>query len=90
VGWQIAINAKIELKLQLTATPGFHSLYDWCCQTMWLFSGAPDDPEDDTVMEKHGAEALYPTVKCLMHAIGTKDEEAQQDVAHWMIQIAKP
>jgi hypothetical protein len=25
-----------------------------------------------------------------MHAIWTKDEEAQQDAAHWMIQIAKP
>ena len=41
-------------------------------------------------MEKHGAEALYSTVKSLMHAIRTKDEEAQQDAAHWMIQIAKP
>jgi len=36
---------------------------------MWLFSGAPEDPEDDTVMEKHGAEALYSAVKSLMHAI---------------------
>jgi len=25
---------------------------------MWLFSGEPEDPEDDTVMKKHGAEAL--------------------------------
>jgi len=57
---------------------------------MWLFPGAPKDPEDDTVMEKHGAEALYSVVKSLMHAMGTKDEEAKQDVAHWMIPIAKP
>jgi len=56
---------------------------------MWLFSGAPDNPEDDTVMEKHGAEALYSTGKNLMHAIWTENEEAQQDAAHWMIQIAK-
>jgi hypothetical protein len=90
VGWQIAMNAKIGFKLQVTATPGFHSLYDWCFQTMWLFSGAPEDPEDDTVMEKHGAETLYSAVKSLMHAIRTKDEEAQQDAAHRMIQIAKP
>ena len=41
-------------------------------------------------MEKHGAEALYSAVKSLMHAIRTKDEEAQQDAAHRMIQIAKP
>jgi len=90
VGWQIAMNAEIGFKLQVTATLGFHSLNDWCFQTMWLFSGAPEYPEDDTVMEKHGAEALYSAVKSLMHAIQTKDEEAQQDVAHGMIQIAKP
>jgi len=90
VGWQIAMNAKIGFKLQVTATPGFHSLSNWCFQTMWLFSGAPDDPEDDTVMEKHRAEALYSAVKGLMHAIWTENEEAQQDAAHQMIQIAKP
>jgi len=89
VGWHIAMNAKIGFKLQVTATPGFHSLYDWCFQTMWLFSGAPDNPEDDTVMEKHRSEAVYSAVKMLMHAIQTENEETQQDVAHWMIQIAK-
>jgi len=55
---------------------------------MWLLSGTPEDPADDTVMEKHGAEALYSAVKGLMHAMWTDDEEAQQDVAHRMIQIA--
>jgi len=57
---------------------------------IWLFSGAPEDPEDDTVMEKHGTEALYAAVRSLMHAIRNKDEEALQDAAHRMIQIAKP
>jgi len=57
---------------------------------MWLFSGAPDDPENDTVMEKHGADALYSAVKSLMHAIWIEDEEAEHDAAHRMIQIAKP
>jgi len=90
VGWQIAMNAKIGWKLQVTATPGFHSLYDWCYQTMWLFSGAPEDPEDETVMDQHGVDALYSAVKSLMHAIRTEDEEAQQDAAHRMIQNAKP
>jgi hypothetical protein len=41
-------------------------------------------------MEQHGAEALYSAVRRLMHAIHTKDEEAQQDVVHRMIKIAKP
>jgi len=90
VGWQIAMNATIGFKLQVTAMPGFHPLYDWCFQTMWLFSGVPEYPEDDTVMEKHRAEALYSAVKSLMHAIRTKDKDAQQDAAHWIIQIAKP
>jgi len=76
VGWQIALHAKIGFKRQVTATPGFDSLYNWCLQTMWLFSGALEDSENDTVMGKHGAEALYSTVKSLMHAIQTKDEEA--------------
>jgi hypothetical protein len=90
VGWQIAMNAKIGFKLQVTATPGFHSHYDWGDQTMWLFSDAPQDPEDETVMDQHGADALYSVVKSLMHAIRIEDEEAQQDAAHQMIQIAKP
>jgi len=38
-------------------------------------------------MEKNGAVALYSAVKGLMHAIQTADENAQQDVAHRMIQI---
>jgi hypothetical protein len=42
------------------------------------------------VMEKHCTNALYSAVKSLMHAIRTEDQDAQQDVAHWMIQIAKP
>jgi SNF2 family DNA or RNA helicase len=28
--WRIATNARIGFKLQVTATPGFHSLYNWC------------------------------------------------------------
>ena len=51
-------------------------------------SGAPDDAENDTVMEMHGAEALYSAVKSLMHAIQTNDKQAQQDAAHRTIQIA--
>jgi hypothetical protein len=90
VGWQIATNARIGFKLQFTATPGLHSLYDWCYQTIWLFSGAPEDPADETVIEMHSADALYSAVKSLMHAIRTEDQDAQQDAAHRMIQITKP
>jgi hypothetical protein len=88
VGWHIAMNAKIGFKLQVTATPRFHSLYVWCDLKIWLFSGAPDDPEDETVMDMHGADALGSAVKSLTHAIWTEDRKAQEDVAHWMIQIS--
>jgi hypothetical protein len=40
-------------------------------------------------MEMHGADALYSAVKSLMHAMWTEDQDAQQDVAHRMIEIAK-
>jgi len=50
-GWQIAMNAKIGFKLQVTATLGHISFYDLCYWTMWLFSGAPDDTDNATVIE---------------------------------------
>jgi hypothetical protein len=52
---------------------------------MWLFSGTPEDPEDETVMEMHGASALYSTVKSLMDAIGTEDQDTQLDAAQRMV-----
>jgi hypothetical protein len=90
MGWQIATNARFGFKLQVTTTLGCHSLYDWCYQTMWLFSGASEDPEDETVMEMHRTDVLYSAVKSLMHAIWNEDQDAQHDAAHWMIQNAKP
>ena len=90
MGWQIAMNAKIGFKHQVTAPPGFDSADDCWYRTMWLISCVPDDPEDDTAMEKHGADALYSAVKSLMHPIRTEDQQAEQDEVHWMLQIAKP
>ena len=90
VGWRIATTVRIGFQLQVTATPQFDSLYDWCYQAIWLCAGAPEDQEADTVMEMHGADSLYSTVKSLMHDIRTADQDTQQDVAHRMIQIAKP
>jgi len=57
---------------------------------MWLFSGAPDDPENETVMEMPGANALYSMVKSSMHAIRTEDQDTEQDAAHRMIPLGKP
>jgi hypothetical protein len=83
-------NSRIGFKLQVTAMPGFDSLYDWCYQTTWLYSGVPGDSEDQTVMQMHSADALYSVVKSLIHAIWTEANNAQQNMAHRMIQIAKP
>jgi hypothetical protein len=82
VGWGIVTNTRIGFKLQVTATPGFHSLYDLCNQVMWLYSSEPEDPEDETVMEEHDADALCSAVKSLIHAIRTEDEDAQYADAH--------
>jgi hypothetical protein len=60
VGCRISRNTRIGFKLPVTVTSEFNSLHDWCYQAMWLFSGVPECPEDDTVREKHSANALYP------------------------------
>ena len=57
---------------------------------MWLFSSAPEYAENKAVMKKHGAEALYSTVKSLMYAIQTEDHDPQQNAVHWIIENAKP
>jgi hypothetical protein len=67
---------------------GFDLLHDWCFQTMWLSSGVPQHPEDETVMEMQGAEALYPSVESVMYAIQTEDHDARHGAAHWMIHNA--
>ena len=85
IGWRIVMNARIGFKLQYTAIPGFHSLDDWCFQTMWLFSGVSEAPADDTVMDKHDTEAVYSGVNILIHSIRTKDEDTQQDDTQPMI-----
>jgi len=90
VGWSIAMNVRIGFKLPVTPTQRFHSLYKWCYQTKWLFQGAPADPENETVMEKDGADTLYSIVTSLMHAIRTDYEDPLEDVACQMIHIAKP
>jgi hypothetical protein len=68
---RIATNARNGFTLQVTGTPGIHSLYDCCYQVMWMLSGAPENTENETVMELHGTDEMYSAVKSLMHAIRT-------------------
>jgi hypothetical protein len=90
MGWRIGTNVRIRFKLQFNASPGFHSLYDWCYHTMLLFSGVTEDLEDETVMTMHGGNALYSVMKSSMSAIWSEDQDAQQDATHRIIKIAKP
>jgi hypothetical protein len=57
---------------------------------MWLLSGVAEDPEDETVMEMHGANTLYCAVRSLMHTFRTENHDAHRDAAHRMIKIATP
>jgi len=50
-----------------------------------LFSAGPEDPEDDTEMDKHGAEGLNSTTKSVMYVTQAEDTKVRQDVAHRMI-----
>jgi len=61
---------------------------DWYYQVMWLFSGTPDYPDNNTALEMHCTKILYSVVKCLMHTIWTEDNKAQYDAAYCMIQTA--
>jgi len=90
VGWQIAMNVTIAFRLQVTATPGFDSLYVLCYQKLWQFSAVPGHSEDDAVVDKHDAEDLYCCLLSMVHAIRTEDSQAAQNAVHWMIPIAMP
>jgi len=88
IGCQIRIKLSIGLKCQVTANKKLCSLFGCKYGTVWLFSAAPGNGEDDTVMEKKCTEALYSAMKSLVHAIQTEDTAAQQDTAHYMIPFA--
>jgi N12 class adenine-specific DNA methylase len=80
---------KVGFEVQVTAIPGCYSLYDRCFQMMWLFSGTPEDPEDETVIEMLSTKAVNLAVRSLMYTIHTEDHHTQQDAAHRMIGIGK-
>jgi len=72
-------------KLQVTAMPGFYSLFDWCYQIIQLFWLTPDNREDVTVYENRFAKVLYSMVKHLVHGIRTGNDKSQLDTANWII-----
>jgi len=87
--WWNLIKAWVGFNLQVAATMGFHLLFDCCYLTMWMFSGASGNSEDDPVMKNLCTDILYSMMKSLMHAIQTEYNNAQQDPAHRTIQITR-
>jgi len=85
LGWQCELDSNFNPQLRRD----FYSLYDWCYQMIWVFSGAPENTENNTMMENNGAETVYCAARGLMQAIWTEDAEAQHDAAHQMIQNGK-
>jgi len=55
---------------------------------MFLVAGAPEHPEDETVLDMEGADALYSAVNSVMQATQTENRDVQQDAGHRVIQIA--
>jgi hypothetical protein len=89
-GWSVASEAQIGFKVQVTATPAYHSLKDWGNTTRWLFT-IPDAPENERAVEEHGPEALMSAITALQTAV-TKggSSEAQQEAASVMTEVAHP
>jgi hypothetical protein len=65
-------------------------LNDWVNQTIWLFSGTRICPEDNTLMELHGTEALQVAVHSLTQGIRSDNDKAQKAASEQIIRIAKP
>jgi len=84
------MKVKIGFNLQATAMSQFHSLHNWCYQTMKLFQTTPDSPANDTLMEQHWADALYSTGKSLMNAMQSGYQEAEELEVYHMRQNELP
>jgi len=57
---------------------------------MWLFTGAAEDFSDKTVLVKYSSKWQYSTEMSLIVAITSVANQAQQAMAHQMIQSTKP
>ena len=90
IGWKVVSEADIGFKVQVTATPAYHSLRDWAHLTRWLFA-IPEVAEDPDAVAKHGPAALEKAVVDIQRAV-SKDLPAheQQAAAQAMIDVVRP
>jgi hypothetical protein len=57
--------------------------------TVWVWVSPESEPTREIGPGVNTTDAMASAVKSLMHALRTEKQDAQQDLAHWMIQIAK-
>ena len=90
IGWKVVSEADIGFKVQVTATPAYHSLRDWANITRWLFA-IPEVAEDPDAVAKHGPAALEKAIMDIQYAV-YKDLSAheQQAAAQSMIDVFRP
>ena len=77
----------IGFKVQVTATPAYHSLRDWANLTRWLLA-IPEVGEDPDAVAKHGPTAFAKAIVDIQRAV-SKDLPAheQQAAAQTMIDV---
>ena len=90
IGWKVVSKADIGFKVQVTATPAYHSLRDWAHLMRWLFA-IPEVAEDLDAVAKHGPAALEKSIVDIQRAV-SKDLPAheQQAAAQAMIDVVWP
>ena len=90
IGWKAAMEAKIGFKVQVTATPAYHSLRDWTNISRWLFV-IPNEVEIPDSVSYHGPIALAKAVANVQRAVSKAlPSDEQQAAAQAMIEVIRP
>ena len=90
IGWRVAMKAEIGFKVQVTATPAYHSLRDWANLSRWLFT-IPDEVEIADSVSRHGPIALAKAVSNVQRAVSKAlPPDEQQAAAQEMIDVTCP
>ena len=90
IGWRVAMKAEIGFKVQVTATPAYHSLRDWANLSRWLLA-IPHEVEVAESVSRHGPVALGKAVANVQRAVSKAlPPDEQQAAAAEMIEVARP
>jgi hypothetical protein len=90
IGFKVAHDAQIGFKIQVTATPAYHSLADWGNTSSWLFH-IPAVVQDEGELIHHGPRAMIRAVRELEQAVKHQESLAEQkEAAMRLIDVARP